>query len=463
MIWYILSASVAIGGFFFNDPLLINVSLILILLVFITNKLSEKNVINLINPILFLAISKIISSIGNIFGYIYQSDPILKWKYWYYAIPENLFEAALIHFFSSIAIIAGYEFFKDTKVIKSLTLNFQINIESLRQYDFWILLYITIVQLDPSSPLNLGFLSTLIVSLFVFIYSYQSEKSIGHKNYYTIRAIFLLLLLTYNALDHSYLRYDIISPSILFLIGKLWGRGNVKVFFSYSSIPIVIFLSIFIISFSDLGINRTQSVYTTREVMEYNLANAINGDKIAELNKLRDFATLEEQDKPIIGRLSNFNQLTKLVELQKKEGFFWGEASSYFFIALVPRVLWPGKPQIAAGKWFAVKADLAYTYEDGTVNNSVDMGIGGELYLNFGYIIMIIGCFFIGGFWVYAWNLCNFFDGLNITGIMLGSYILVCGYGQFGADLQQMITVITTYMAIKFFDVVLNNVFKASS
>jgi hypothetical protein len=76
------------------------------------------------------------------------------------------------------------------------------------------------------------------------------------------------------------------------------------------------------------------------------------------------------------------------------------------------------------------------------------MTIMGEMYLDFGWIGVLIGCILYGMFMAVLWNSVEFFASpYNLLGILFGGYILVFSFG-IGADLQIVVSYLSTYLII---------------
>jgi hypothetical protein len=82
-------------------------------------------------------------------------------------------------------------------------------------------------------------------------------------------------------------------------------------------------------------------------------------------------------------------------------GFQYGSTMAYAGYAFIPRILWPEKPTVTRGGWFAAYIGFAPSPEESTV--SLGITATGELYWNFGVAgvalgMFVIGCM-LGGLW----------------------------------------------------------------
>ena len=461
MIGYFISFLVLMSGILVADPLLVNVAVIIFLISYLIPSFLSGSIQDKINPIILCCIGKLMCSIGNILGIYYKDDPIQKLKYWYYANENYLFESSLIHLCGTLFIILGYIVMtriNQQKVIPIL--NFHLREEWFLKYDKLILLLIILgVTKNLPFPFSDEYLR-LFFSLFVFIFAYLSQKE-NRSNHYYIRAYALVILLTIDAYYNSYLRIETVNPSILLILGLVWGSGGIKPLMNKTMIPLFLFLFLFALSFDKLGGDNRADAEKKNIVLKNSILRLVGIDEEEEEKPATIYVNDETQkEQPIWARMSNFNQISKLVEVQNEDGFSNGKELLYLTYAWIPRVFWPEKPPISAGRSFAARASLAYVNEQGQANNSVDMTHAGELYLNFGYIGSIIGCFILGALVSLFWQASNFFAELNITGIMFGGYLLNLGYWQFGADLQIVITLFSVYATIVVTDRVFNMIIK---
>lgn len=85
----------------------------------------------------------------------------------------------------------------------------------------------------------------------------------------------------------------------------------------------------------------------------------------------------------------------------ERSGLQRGATMRYAAYAFIPRAVWPDKPTVTRGGWFAAYLGFARRAEDSTV--SLGMTATGELYWNFGVLGVCLGMFvfgsMIGGLW----------------------------------------------------------------
>jgi len=191
-------------------------------------------------------------------------------------------------------------------------------------------------------------------------------------------------------------------------------------------------MALFLVYFGALGNARAESGQQRIAALAQGAAEAARADAQPK-------ATL-------MARLSNVNQLSEIGALVETDGFLQGQTLSYLAFAFVPRILWPGKPAIAKGQWFAFKIGQAMARPDGSYSNSVNMTVPGELYLNYGWLGTLVGCFVFGAILAVFWSKARFWsDADNALGTAFGFYLLWVGLG-LGADLQVIVTITATYI-----------------
>lgn len=186
------------------------------------------------------------------------------------------------------------------------------------------------------------------------------------------------------------------------------------------------------------------SVFTT---LQSNRANFINVFIQSEDTRGKPVAFVEENETSgLLNRSANVAQITNVVKLVNSNGFYDGRASAPIIVALIPRFLWPDKPKIQLGAWFALEIGAGYKNDLGLINNSINMTVAGELYLDFGWLGVIIGSLLFGAFISVLWNSTEFYASeFNLSGIIFGGYLIMISIGSY-ADLQIVITLISTYL-----------------
>jgi hypothetical protein len=355
-----------------------------------------------------------------------------------YIVPKYIPEAVLIWCIGNSFLFIGYESFikrsfPDISIIVTKKQLANIFIAVLSLDILGLIGYnINLSFLGGGGEKFIGLLNMISILIFARLWKKENDKK------YFIYAIILCISQTLFALLFGYLRQEIILPTLSFVGGYFLGLGKIKYVYSYRIIPFVLIIALFSQLFVQLGSNRSHFIdtfYSSQSSDENN-------------NSIDDTAPEEKEKGGIFDRLSNIAQITNCVKLTEINGFYNGKASIPLVTALVPRVLWPGKPAIRLGAWFAVEIGAGYINKDGIINNSVNMTIPGELYLDFGWIGIVAGCFLFGGLLAMFWNAAHFsVSAYNLTGIMWGGYLVQAGLGGYNSgDLQIIITFFSTYL-----------------
>ncbi len=366
---------------------------------------------------------------------IYENG--LKEYYIYaYISMEYISDAALLWAVGSTFIMIGYELF-ERRSLPSLRvdLNSKASLSTL----YRVILFFIFLRFSGNA-INLGFISgglqqlislMSLMGILFFARLWVVKENNTYRNY----AIVICVLQTLMALYSSYLRIDLMTPIVSFYGGYFIGTGKVKSVFSIWVLPLFAAMIIFSMFFNSLGGNR---------------AGFINAfETSGQSNDEYSYEILNDEVKDrggVVERNSNVAQLSNVIDLVESNGLYKGSASYPLLTALIPRALWPEKPNIQLGAWFALEIGAASITSTGRINNSVNMTVPGELYLDFGWIGVIIGCTLFGGFQAVFWNAAEFnASPYNLTGALWGGYLLLLSLFGMGSDLQIVISLLSSY------------------
>lgn len=409
---------------------------------FLGNTLFKSKKVDLIN---FYLLGLIVTYSGNIklIGDFLVEDDI---SFYPYASPEYFSKASLIFVLANQIIVLGYQSIRNIK-IPPIQYHISLSSRNLEKIFFLGLIFtFKNFWLFFSLPGSLQTILDSIPIISIFILSKYAGR-LNHSPFYLL-ALILTASSTFNAFMFAYLRLDIILPTIVFLLGYFVGSKSFKSFFSFKFLPVLFVILSFLAFFSFFGDKRSQL--------------SIGLNRFSELFETNDFEgyVLEEDDSEKLSafeRASNIAQLSAIVRLVEQNGIYNGLASSPLLGALIPRFLWPEKPVVALGVWFAVEIDAATETED-WYNNSVNMTIPGNLYLDFGWFGIFIGSLIIGIFLKLLWSSTGFDkDNFNILGLFLGVYLLFTCFLGIGADLQIFITYLAIYLVLLFITIIINS------
>jgi hypothetical protein len=379
-----------------------------------------------ITPLFLFYIGVIIVNIANL-SLIHQVE-VHDVRTYYYIVPKYIDDASLIWCVSSTFCVIGY-----TLAMKKTLPSIAVNIDSKKFLKnlFWVLVISNILTIFGYNFLArtgsqitkiFGLLNTIGILFYARLWAKEDNKQ------YRAYALVLYVAQTYIALISSFLRFELILPTFYLFAGYFIGKGNIKFMFSYRVAPFVLILLLYSSVFSTLQHNRSNfiSVFTGEE------APPDEGDS--------------KSSGGLMDRSANLAQITNVVNLVRKNGHYAGAASAPIITALIPRALWPDKPLIQLGAWFALEIGVGSKTALGTANNSINMTVAGELYLDFGWVGVVLGSLLFGAFLAVLWNASKFYSSeYNLSGTIFGGYLLLLAIGSY-ADLQIVVTLLSTYL-----------------
>jgi hypothetical protein len=156
-----------------------------------------------------------------------------------------------------------------------------------------------------------------------------------------------------------------------------------------------------------------------------------------------------EKEFSAFDRLSVVAQISNTVDIRERSEENAFESIAPLFTAFIPRFLWPEKPKVALGVWFAIKMGVAIEQGD-WYNTSINMTIPGHIYLASGLIGLIVGSILFGTFIAFLWNKIDHSNIYNLGGGALYGYLMYLSISGFGADLQIIVTMTAIYLILFF-------------
>jgi len=355
-----------------------------------------------------------------------------------YIIRDKIPEGTMVWAIGNTFIFIGFNLFKNTSLPRvDILLTNRKALDNIFRFIVGVLLLGFSGTAINFGAITGGLQKILILLNLMGIMFYArlwaAEKSNTFRNY----AIILAALQTMVALLTSYLRSDLIIPSLSLFGGYFIGKGSVKYIFSYRIIPLLLVTLVFSLLFNTLS--RSRSNFISAFTQEQDAGPGYVDLSIQERAAQRGGA---------LDRMSNIAQLSNIVQLVERNGYYEGKASLPLAYALIPRAIWPDKPSIELGAWFALEIGAAtIAANTGRANNSINMTIPGELYLDFGWLGVMLGCILFGGILSAFWNASHFNDSsYNISGVLWGGYLIQFGIFGFGSDLQILVSFLSTYI-----------------
>lgn len=376
------------------------------------------------------------------FGNLSLLDRIARgenYMYWFASV-EHMQTATLIWCVGNSAFLLGYQLFKSFSLPTIGIKLGQGHMQSL----FYITVvlsifskYITKLFFLPGAFAKILSLSGLLgILFFARIWAKENDKTARNN------VIVLFVIQQFNALFFSYLRFEILMPIIVFYSGYLAGKESVRYIFSYRVLPFIAVMVLFLNAFSQLGDSRANFALGF-----YNVYVAPDEETVEDEMGTSDVYEFAVDRGGMLDRSATLAQVSCCVDLVNKNGYYGGSVSAPIITALIPRFLWPEKPKIAIGQWFALASGAGYSANGKTVNNSVNITIPGELYIDFGWIGVVIGCLLFGGLIVMTWNASQFNESAyNFTGAVLGGYMIFYALTGISIDLQIVINYLSFYL-----------------
>lgn len=372
-----------------------------------------------------------------------DNSGISEYSMYRYIVPQYTAQAMQVWLIGNSFIFIGYDVFSK-KSFRSIS--FDIKNEKVLRNLFNFIVGFAVLNLSGVAA-RLGFISgglTKVLSLLnlmgILFYArlWVKENSKRYRSY----AIMLCIMQTTIALFVSYLRIELLTPTLALFGGYFIGMGKIRYVFTFRVVPLIVILAIFSVFFNTLAGNRS------------NFIGAFTGDnnRYVANQSYEDLSAKDRKQGGVFERSANIAQLTNIIDLTERNGFYQGAASAPLVYAFIPRLLWPDKPRIQLGAWFALEIGMAHVSETtGRINNSINMSIPGELYLDFGWIGLVVGCFFFGGLVAMFWNAARFNESFyNLNGALWGGYLLLYALFGIGVDLQIIVSLFSTYFVFLF-------------
>ncbi len=302
------------------------------------------------------------------------------------------------------------------------------------RFSFWTLFLISVLIFTSSTYFqrqipSLGAVGTFYVTMVtgsVFLLSFLAH----YRNRHILVTFVYTVFLSIWALQYYYLRMNMLIPWVAYLVGEVMAKERIYQLHRYSKAAIILGFIVFPPIFSFLGENRER----------------ISGDRLkASLEQLSEENTNERQT--ILSRLSIIPQVSHVIKLTESNGFYDGKTLQYLAFVFIPRFIWPEKPQIRQGQWFALEIGNARLLKGGFASNSINMTVPGEFYLNFGWTGLLAGCSLFGLFMGWLWSQTDY---LSFYGWMFRFYLLFLGLFSLGADLQIIPSLLSFILIYKF-------------
>lgn len=257
------------------------------------------------------------------------------------------------------------------------------------------------------------------------------------KESLTWLALIVALAESTRAFFFGYLRGDIATPMFAFLAGILLGNRSLRGLPLRVMMPAVVVGVLWAANYGLLGEVR---------------GRASGRAKIPDIREFQATRFQQPNAKPqhtVLVRLTSFNQLSQIGRLVERDGFYNGETFSYLAVVVVPRFLWPEKPKIALGAWYALRIGQAVVTPEGWASTSINMTQAGELYLNWGWLGVFIGLPIFGAIFGVIWTRANFWE-LGSRNVLGGALAVIMMWMVLGAhgEFTAVFTLLAVYLLL---------------
>ena len=228
------------------------------------------------------------------------------------------------------------------------------------------------------------------------------------------------------------LRMNMLLPLTAGVLGLLIGTRSFRAFRRVEVLPIYLLLAVGLPFFGTFAKQRGNLSYGSERFSEIQTMSTGEEDALVS----------------IVSRFTTLNQVSQVVRLVDDSGYRQGETLEYLAWVWIPRFVWPDKPMVAKGQWFAAEIGQGFYLASGMFSNTINMTIPGELYLNFGWLGIVVGCLLIGALFRLVWQSADFWKGgANPWGNALGFFLLYCG-AVVVIDLQLIVSLIASYLVL---------------
>lgn len=421
-----------------QSALLVAVSAASFAFAFVANDTSRVRQ-NGVTPITIFAIISGLTSLANATGFA-ATDSATKSVYFLYAAEDKLFDASMLAWTGVVLPVFGFWLIARSRRARSwLSLLPSVSADlSDRTVVSGALaagaLGIAIHMLPRSSaPGTITALVYLLPQIAAFTLARRGADR--NRNWLTFLALVLTVLEATRAVMFDYLRANMIAPFIVFVLGLVIGARSLRPLRSRMLLPGYVFAAAFVVYFSSFGTLRSQtgSGFQRLATVVEQRSDVVSSDE-------------PEAHQTVWSRLTNFNQLSQVARIADTDGYLHGATLKYMAFVFVPRFIWPNKPVVAEGGWFAWRIGQALIKPNGNYSNSINMTIAGELFLNFGPWGAVVGCFAYGAVFAAFWSTTHFWrSSRNALGSAYGCYLFWVG-AILGADLQIVVTMLAMYV-----------------
>lgn len=433
---FILGIASALVGFLTNDGLALAASATLLGFGFVAKDVASKRK-GEISPATLYAAAWTMASLANGWAIINQ-DTAARSAYFLYAIDEHLPVAMKIAWFGLVMPVIGFKWFMHSPTLRAFgsalpLVRGEVSDRQILPIGLAAAALGFVTKLTGVLP-SLGTLTHFFGYLPHLAAFTLARRGVMRER---PRLVWVGLAIAFaealRAAVFAYLRSEVLAPMFAYAVGVLMGAPSLRALRRIYMAPVYAALIPFIVYFAAFADVRGRS------------SGGLARLEMVHEEQMAQIEVNDEARKNVLTRLSNINQLTQVARVVEEDGFLGGETLEYMAYAWIPRFLWPEKPIIAKGAWFAQRIGQARLV-NGRPTNSINMTISGEFYMNFGWMGALLGPLAFGGFLALLWNTTSFWASReNVIGPAFGFYLLWVGVIG-GADVQIVVTMIAMYL-----------------
>jgi hypothetical protein len=372
------------AAFILRSPILLSLSTVILGIGFVWRSARRRD----ITIITFYAAgATLLFGVGDFVGYLVPADSNYSALFTKYFVADYAFEVQLIGLLCLLVPIMVFSIADRGSLLRMVPPMGRAVSPQIAINVAWLLF--SLAWLQRTTGVGVGFLGAansvvlLGPSLAIFI---MRSVSLAHRSRRITVAIGLVLAseFVFQALS-GFMRVELLWPLVAFAAPVFifsWPTRRQTTFLIGLAV-------LFSFLFAPLGALRGESSGTDRV-----------GGVFEELSSQTGFF---DGQVALIARLSSRSQLSQIVRLTNEEGYEDGSTLAGLLVAPIPRFVWPSKPTFIPGQYFAARIGRGQYTSSGSFSNAINMTVGGEFFLNFGWLGLVGGLVLHGLLLALAW------------------------------------------------------------